>query len=235
MEDIDSVTDRNDFDQILKEVTEKNKRIKEYEDTNNELFEEIKKQNDTIAKLTAKLQEKDKELQLKTTELAKKVQDEQKLKEKFRNIARKSADDSDDYESDESSKETSRKRRKTSHCKIDTTQQHAANVAQNEELKRTVADLQFKLKRAHAANQSNTPTAEKEPCNCSEELNKHKQFLSQLTKNYNTARDCVIHYKKKAEQLQTDLDNADIYWSAMITKMIKMCKCKKTPVIPRRH
>jgi chromosome segregation ATPase len=247
IEDLESVTSsqRNEFDQILNEVKEKNKHIKslenqkvQSEETIKSLLAEIEKQSVTIKELTTKLEEKDEQLQLKDTELNKKIADEQRLKEKFRNIARKHAENSDSNDDDDqSSKESSsRKRRKTSvTCKIDISQQNAANVAQNEELKRTVADLQFQLKRAQAANKTDTDAQPpNENCSCSEDLKKHKKFLSQLTKNYNTARDCVMHYKTKSEQLQNDLDNADAYWSAMVTKMTKLCKCKKTPIVPKR-
>ncbi|ACH69377.1 hypothetical protein PsunGV_gp027 [Pseudalatia unipuncta granulovirus] len=112
IEDLESVTSsqRNEFDQILNEVKEKNKHIKslenqkvQSEETIKSLLAEIEKQSVTIKELTTKLEEKDEQLQLKDTELNKKIADEQRLKEKFRNIARKHAENSDSNDDDDQS------------------------------------------------------------------------------------------------------------------------------------
>lgn len=164
--------------------------------------------NDDIKKHQDIMAEKDDEIRSLNTELSKSVH------------SSKSADDSNNDSSDHSSQaSTSRKRKRTnSGGKIDTVLL----------LKRQVQGLKIQLRRAGI-----TPDAE--PSEQCQSCDKQKQFITQLTQNYNKARDCVIHYKKKTEQLQADLKNVDTLWTAMVTRMNKVCNCKLIPVVRKEH
>ncbi|AKR17410.1 hypothetical protein [Mocis latipes granulovirus] len=208
----------NEFYQAMAEVKEKNEYIKcmegerqafkqktiTYKKVLLDMETKLQSTEDEIDELKKQLENKNRELEIKNQQLINIAQEKQNLQQEIIYLKKKTHHHHHD-------EEVSPKRRKISET----------NQNEIDELKKTVTDLQLQL------NQQRT-------CECSEQITKHKQFIKEMTKNYNTARDCVMHYKKKAEHLQVELDNSEVFWSAMVTKITKLCTCKKTPVVSKR-
>ncbi|AJK91685.1 ORF024 [Spodoptera frugiperda granulovirus] len=64
------------------------------------------------------------------------------------------------------------------------------------------------------------------PC---EQCVKNKETITQLVKNYNTARDCAAHYKNKCQKMADEMKVTDQMWCSTVHRLTQNCRCQKVP------